>query len=58
MNKYFRTLDQATLFHVEPYMSEAQTMRVLKKALNKEHQAGPEAKHIIKIWREQENEQR
>jgi hypothetical protein len=39
-------------------MSEAQTMRVLKKALNKEHQAGPEAKHIIKIWREQENEQR
>jgi len=58
VDKYFRTLDQAALFHFQPGMSEAQKTKVLKRALNKEHHAGPEAKHIIKIWREQDDEQR
>jgi|TARA_R110000744_G_scaffold11000_2_gene33762 hypothetical protein len=58
MDKYFDTLDQAHLFHVEHKMTEKQKMKVYKRALNAHHSAGPEAKHIVKIWREQKNEQR
>ena len=55
MDKYFDTLDQAKLFHVEHEMTEK---KIYKRALNVHHSAGPEAKHIVKIWREQKNEQR
>lgn len=58
MDKYFDTLDQAKLFHVEHEMTEKQKMKIYKRALNMHHNAGPEAKHIVKIWREQKNEQR
>tara|TARA_R110000796_G_C14436070_1_gene421719 strand:+ start:415 stop:591 length:177 start_codon:yes stop_codon:yes gene_type:complete len=57
MDKYFDTLDQAHLFHVEQEMTEKQKMKVYKRALNLHHNAGPEAKHIVKVWREQKNEQ-
>jgi hypothetical protein len=39
-------------------MTEAQRLKIYKRALNVHHSAGPEAKHIVKIWREQKNEQR
>ena len=58
MDKYFDTLDQVELFHVEPGMTEKQRMKIYKRALNVHHNAGPEAKHIVKIWREQKDEQR
>ena len=58
MDKYFDTLDQAHLFHVEHEMTEKQKMKVYKRALNVHHSAGPEAKHIVKIWREEKDEQR
>lgn len=57
MDKYFDTLDQAESFHVEPGMTEKQRMKIYKRALNVHHNAGPEAKHIVKIWREQKDEQ-
>tara|TARA_R100001086_G_C11732257_1_gene230044 strand:- start:28 stop:231 length:204 start_codon:yes stop_codon:yes gene_type:complete len=54
MEKYFKTLDETVLLMTHDITSE-KAQRLFEHVLNKQHDAGPEAKYIIKQWREDRN---
>jgi|TARA_A100001515_G_scaffold449_1_gene454 hypothetical protein len=52
MNRYFDTLDfVAGRMPHDP--SSTRGKKVLRKALTREHDAGPEANYIIRVWKEE-----
>jgi hypothetical protein len=50
MEKYFETIDRV-MFHVKHKSLNSQK-KAIKKAMRREHDAGPEANYIFKLWRE------
>ena len=52
MDKYFETLDAAAFrMMFEPDNDKA--MKLYRQALAREHDAGPEANYIIRVWKEE-----
>ena len=51
MDKYFETLDLAA-FRMQHMMDSPKAKRLFKHVLDTEHDAGPEADYIIRMWRE------
>ena len=50
MEKYLQTIDRV-MFHMK-HKSLIEQEKAVKLALTQEHDAGPEAKYIFKIWKE------
>jgi|GEM_PF-5751903 len=50
MDKYFETISR-TMFHMK-HKSLNEKRKAVRKALQREHGAGPEAKFLLNIWRE------
>jgi hypothetical protein len=53
MEKYFETIGRV-MFHMK-HKSLSQQKKAVKKAMRREHNAGPESNYLFKLWRE-ENE--
>ena len=51
MDKYFETLDVAA-FRMQHMMDSPKAKRLFKHVLDTEHDAGPEADYIIRMWKE------
>ena len=51
MDKYFETLDLAA-FRMQHMMDSPKAKRLFKHVLDTEHDAGPEADYIIRMWKE------
>ena len=51
MDKYFETLDVAA-FRMQQMMDSPNAKRLFKHVLDTEHDAGPEADYIIRMWKE------
>ena len=51
MDKYFETLDLAA-FRMQHVMDSAKAKRLFTHVLDTEHDAGPEADYIIRMWKE------
>ena len=51
MDKYFETLDLAA-FRMQHMIDSPKAKRLFKHVLDTEHDAGPEADYIIRMWRE------
>ena len=52
MNRYFDTLDfVAGRMPHDP--SSTRGKKILRQALTREHDAGPEANYIIRVWKEE-----
>ena len=52
MDKYFETLD-ATAFRMMFEPDSDKAMKLYRQALAREHDAGPEANYIIRVWKEE-----
>jgi len=52
MDKYFATLDFAHMYWRSDYSGEDLMVRLIY-ALDSGHDAGPEAKYIIRLWKEE-----
>ncbi len=50
MEKYLQTIDRV-MFHMK-HKSLIEQEKAVKLALTQEHDAGPEAQYIFKIWKE------
>ena len=50
MDKYFQTLDVAA-FRMQHMMDSPKAKRLFKHVLDTEHDAGPEADYIIRMWK-------
>jgi hypothetical protein len=50
MEKYFETISRA-MFHAK-HKSLDQKKKAVRKALQREHDAGPEAGYLLKLWME------
>ena len=48
MEKYFETISQV-MFHMK-HKSEAEQRKVVKEALRREHDAGPESNFLFDQW--------
>jgi hypothetical protein len=48
MEKYFETIGR-TMFHMK-HKSLKEKRKAVKKALQREHDAGPEAGYLLKLW--------
>ena len=55
MDKYFLTLDRLyAMSHVEQSgRISNQLMKTMRHALDGEHDAGPEANYIIRLWKQE-----
>ena len=52
MDKYFQTLDMAAFrMMLEPDSDKA--MKLYRHVLNSQHDAGPEADYIIRLWKKE-----
>ena len=52
MDKYFATLDMANFrMMLEPDSEKA--MKLYRHVLNSQHDAGPEADYIIRLWKKE-----
>ena len=51
MDKYFETLDVAA-FRMQHMVDSPKAKRLFKHVLDTEHDAGPEADYIIRMWKE------
>ncbi len=52
MDKYFQTLDMAAFrMMLEPDSDKA--MKLYRHVLDSQHDAGPEANYIIRVWKEE-----
>jgi hypothetical protein len=52
MDKYFQTLDMAA-FRMQHMMDSPKAKRLFKHVLDTEHDAGPEADYIIRMWKKE-----
>ena len=50
MEKYFETISR-TMFHMK-HKPLNEKRKAVRKALQREHDAGPEAKYLLNLWRE------
>lgn len=48
MEKYFETISR-TMFHMK-HKSLNEKRKAVRKALQREHDAGPEAKYLLNLW--------
>tara|TARA_R100000482_G_C5006731_1_gene93908 strand:+ start:106 stop:285 length:180 start_codon:yes stop_codon:yes gene_type:complete len=55
MDKYLETLDRIyQLFHVKQSGKiSPQLLKTMRHALDGEHDAGPEANYIIRVWKQE-----
>ena len=51
MDKYFETLDMAA-FRMMHQIDSPKAMRLFRHVLDHQHEAGPEADYIIRMWKE------
>ena len=52
MDKYFQTLDMAA-FRMMLEADSDKAMKLYRHALNSQHDAGPEADYIIRLWKQE-----
>jgi hypothetical protein len=53
MEKYFETIGR-TMFHMK-HKSLKEKRKAVKKALQREHDAGPESAYLLNLWIERES---
>ena len=52
MDKYFQTLDMAA-FRMMLDVNSDKAMKLYRHALDSQHDAGPEADYIIRLWKKE-----
>ena len=52
MDKYFQTLDMAA-FRIMLDVNSDKAMKLYRHVLNSQHDAGPEADYIIRLWKQE-----
>ena len=52
MNKYFQTLDMAA-FRMMLDVNSDKAMKLYRHVLDSQHDAGPEADYIIRLWKKE-----
>ena len=52
MDKYFQTLDMAA-FRMMLDVNSDKAMKLYRHVLNSQHDAGPEADYIIRLWKKE-----
>jgi len=52
MDKYFQTLDMAA-FRMMLEADSDKAMKLYRHVLNSQHDAGPEADYIIRLWKQE-----
>ena len=52
MDKYFQTLDMAA-FRMMLDVNSDKAMKLYRHALDSQHDAGPEADYIIRLWKQE-----